>query len=197
GAARVEEGLSNTLIILSSVWKGQLEVDKEFAETPEIECDADELNQVWTNLLTNAWQAMKGQSEARIQVSTEYYPDGYSDRESAWQAFVGEVQGPCVCVKICDNGPGIPAEYLEKIWDPFFTTKDQGEGSGLGLSIVRRIVEEHGGAVGVRSARGTEFCVLLPLKQNETNIKKKEGSDRDGAEWKRSERAGGMPRKFQ
>ncbi|MBU45033.1 MAG: hypothetical protein CMN76_17610 [Spirochaetaceae bacterium] len=159
GAARVEEGLNNTLIILSSVWKGQLQVQRDLQETPEIECDADELNQVWTNLLTNAWQAMKGQQDATITVRSRYLENAetrikemYESRPGLVSAAVGELKGPAVCIFIEDNGPGIPADHIEKIWDPFFTTKDQGEGSGLGLSIVRRIVEEHGGAIGVRSA---------------------------------------------
>ncbi|MCB1171243.1 MAG: hypothetical protein KDK25_12945, partial [Leptospiraceae bacterium] len=228
GAARVEEGLNNTMIILSSVWKGHVTVEKEFQDTPEVECDADELNQVWTNLLTNSWQAMRGQSDASLFVASHFAEDSAALLESlrkgkeGWDrihfgqenaseatdassagevatcAVVGEIRGPAVCITVRDNGPGIPAEHIEKIWDPFFTTKDQGEGSGLGLSIVRRIVEEHGGAIAVRTApdAGTHFCVLLPLKQDEETIKKKEARNRDLAELKKTERGQSMPFKF-
>lgn len=209
GPAKVEEGLNNTLIILSSVWKGNVNVEKDIQQTPDIECDADELNQVWTNLLTNSWQAMKGQQDATLYVSTRYLEDARSimeevrstDTSRGSSAVVGEVSGPGVCVTIRDNGPGIPSEHIEKIWDPFFTTKDQGEGSGLGLSIVRRIVEEHGGAVAVRTGLkadggGTQFCVILPREQDEETLKKKEVRSRELAELKREERGQSMPFKF-
>lgn len=206
GAAPVEEGLSNTLIILSSVWKGQLQVNRNLGETPEIECDADELNQVWTNLFTNSWQALQGQSDAQITVSTRFLKDATSDLleehrsgNGVVAALVGTVKGPAVCVTIEDNGPGIPAAHIEKIWDPFFTTKDQGEGSGLGLSIVRRIVEEHGGSIGVRSRTtdntGTRFTVALPLHQGEDMVRKKEARGRELSQIRNDSR-NSMPFKF-
>tara|TARA_B100001939_G_scaffold348203_1_gene373953 strand:- start:44953 stop:46935 length:1983 start_codon:yes stop_codon:yes gene_type:complete len=207
GAASVEEGLSNTLIILSSVWKGQLDVHRELSETPEIQCDADELNQVWTNLLTNSWQALQGQQGAQITVASHFSEQPveelrkeHSNGPGLVAALVGELNGPAVIVTIEDNGPGIPADHVEKIWDPFFTTKDQGEGSGLGLSIVRRIVEEHGGAIGVRSktgeAHGTRFSVALPLVQDEATVRKKEARNRELQDMQKDSRASSMPFKF-
>ena len=207
GAAHVEEGLSNTLIILSSVWKGQLEVIRNLNETPEIQCDADELNQVWTNLLTNAWQAMQGQAGARITVASHYseqpvqeMQDSHARQPGIVTALVGDLSGPAVIVTIEDNGPGIPADHVEKIWDPFFTTKDQGEGSGLGLSIVRRIVEEHGGSIGVRSRsgedHGTCFSIALPLSQDEATVRKKEARNREISDMQKENRSSSMPFKF-
>ncbi|MEQ9366766.1 MAG: ATP-binding protein [Leptospirales bacterium] len=154
--ADVVEGIENTLIIMSSVMKTDVAVERVFGEIPQIVCNPDELNQVWTNLLTNAYQAMKDQSDGRIRIRT--CTTDFGDR-------------PAVLVEIQDNGPGIPPAVLSKIWDPFFTTKDQGEGSGLGLGIVQGIVEKHKGKIEVDSftedgpdaarRRGTSFRVTL------------------------------------
>ncbi|MCR9143074.1 MAG: ATP-binding protein [bacterium] len=159
--ADVVEGIENTLIIMSSVMKTEVTIERSFGEIPQIVCNPDELNQVWTNLLTNAYQAMKDQSDARIRIRTAL------------------VEGGAVLVEIQDNGPGIPPAVLSKIWDPFFTTKDQGEGSGLGLGIVQGIIEKHKGKIEVISytaddvanqqaqaevARGTVFRVTLPIE---------------------------------
>ncbi len=157
--ADVHEGIENTLIIMSSVMKTEVAIERNFGQIPQITCNPDELNQVWTNLLTNAYQAMKDQSDGRIRIRTE----------------VAETGGrPAVLVEIQDNGPGIAPEVLTKIWDPFFTTKDQGEGSGLGLGIVQGIIEKHKGKIEVQShvesdssggvERGTSFRVLLPVE---------------------------------
>lgn len=156
--ADVAEGIENTLVILSSVMKTEVTVEREFAELPPIVCNPDELNQVWTNLLTNAYHALQGQggTDARIRIATE----------SATLA-----DEPAIAVQIQDNGPGIAPETLPRIWDPFFTTKDQGEGSGLGLGIVQGIIEKHRGRITVESCtegdanmerqRGTCFTILL------------------------------------
>jgi signal transduction histidine kinase len=98
---------------------------------------------VWTNLLDNAADAAGDGGEIRIRTSLM---DG------------------AVCVEITDSGPGIPPEVQERIWDPFFTTKAVGQGTGLGLDIVRRIVAKHHGDVRLDSAPGnTRFSVRLPL----------------------------------
>jgi signal transduction histidine kinase len=102
-----------------------------------------ELNQVWTNLIHNAIQAMDGQGEILIET----------------RAQGGEVE-----VAIQDNGPGIPPEIAARIFEPFYTTKAKGEGTGLGLSISARIVEKHGGKITVDSRPGrTRFEVRLPV----------------------------------
>lgn len=102
----------------------------------------DELSQVWTNIITNALQAInyQGRMEVRLAEADER-----------------------VSVSIIDNGPGIPPDIQEKIFDPFFTTKRQGEGTGLGLDICRRIIEKHNGRILLTSEPGhTEFKILLP-----------------------------------
>ena len=102
-----------------------------------------ELNQVWTNIIDNAIDAMRGKGELRVRT---YREDG------------------CVVVEIGDNGPGISAEVEAHIFEPFFTTKKVGEGTGLGLDTVQRIVRRHQGNVQVESKPGdTRFQIYLPL----------------------------------
>ena len=109
-----------------------------------------ELNQVWTNLIDNAIDALAEQAKAsRGQITIHTARDG---------AFV--------LVDIIDNGPGVPPEIKGRIFDPFFTTKPVGEGTGLGLDTVYRIVRQHGGDVRVDSHPGeTHFQVRLPISQ--------------------------------
>lgn len=141
--ANIVEGLETTLVILHNQLKYGIEVVRNFSEIPMVICNQDELNQVWTNLIQNAVQALKG--TGRIEISV--FPSG--DR---------------VIVQIEDNGPGIPQKIQDRIWDPFFTTKDQGEGTGLGLGIVKGIVEKHKGRISLTSVPGkTTFRVELPV----------------------------------
>ena len=138
----VREGLEDTLTILNHKLKGTSVKRKYDDDLPKIWANAGELNQVWTNLIDNAADALGGRG--RIVV----------------RAF-GEEDG--VTVQIIDDGPGIPPEVRGRIFDPFFTTKEVGEGTGLGLDIVRRVVAGHGGVVSVDSKPGqTRFTVLLP-----------------------------------
>jgi steroid delta-isomerase-like uncharacterized protein len=138
----VREGLEDTLTILDHRLKGT-SVEREYDDDlPKIWANAGELNQVWTNLIDNAADALGGRG--RIVV----------------RAFRGE---DGVTVQIVDDGPGIPPEVRGRIFDPFFTTKEVGEGTGLGLDIVRRVVAGHGGMVSVASKPGeTRFTVGLP-----------------------------------
>ena len=102
-----------------------------------------EINQVWTNLLDNAFDAI-GEG-GRVEVATR-------------------VEGALVCVRITDDGSGIPAEAQERIFEPFYTTKDPGQGTGLGLDIAHRIVAQHEGRITVESEPGrTAFEVCLPI----------------------------------
>lgn len=140
----IHHGLENTLIMLRYRLKQGVEVRLDFDRTlPRVCAHGSELNQVWTNLIDNAVDAMNGKGELRIRTAREL------DR---------------VLVEIADNGPGIPSEILDHIFEPFFTTKGLGNGTGLGLETVRRIVRNHGGEITVDSAPGdTRFQVRLPL----------------------------------
>jgi signal transduction histidine kinase len=110
--------------------------------------DPQQLGQVFMNLIINAADALDSQGRGTLTVGTRF------DRECT--SVVGFVE---------DDGPGIPQQHLEKVFDPYFTTKPQGKGTGLGLSIVRSIVEAHGGQVVVRSTPGEGTLVefVLPL----------------------------------
>ncbi len=140
----VREGLESTLTILAHKLKKGVAVKKEYAEgLPRICANGGELNQVWTNIVDNAVDAMRGYGNLKVKTSRD---DGH------------------VLVEIADDGPGIPREAKNRIFEPFFTTKGVGEGTGLGLDIVRRIVAGHGGEIRVDSAPGkTTFKVRLPI----------------------------------
>ncbi len=142
----VHEGLENTLLILGHKLKG-IEVHREYAkDLPRIEAYGSELNQVWTNLIDNAADALHG--KGRISIRTA--------RQEEW-----------VVVEIADNGPGIPAGVRERVFDAFFTTKPPGKGTGLGLNISYNIVVgRHKGDIKLESEPGrTCFQVWLPVPQ--------------------------------
>ena len=146
----VHEGLDNTLLILRHKLKAGVTVVKEYtADLPRIEAYASELNQVWTNILDNAVDAMDGKGEIRIRTYLE---------------------GQDVAVEMTDNGPGMPDEIRSRIFDAFFTTKPVGVGTGLGLHITYNIVvNQHHGQISVQSKPGeTTFRVLLPVKLDRT-----------------------------
>jgi signal transduction histidine kinase len=140
----IHHGLENTLIMLRHRLKHGVQVKLDFDRTlPRVCAHGSELNQVWTNLIDNAVDAMDGKGELRIRTAREL---------------------DYVLVEIVDNGPGIPPKILDHIFEPFFTTKGVGHGTGLGLETVRRIVREHGGEITVESAPGaTRFEVRIPL----------------------------------
>lgn len=145
----VHEGLENTLVILQHKLKQGITVKREYAPNlPRIEAYASELNQVWTNIIDNAIDAMGGKGELYLRTSK-------SDDDE-------------VIVEITDHGPGIPENILPRIFEPFFTTKPPGKGTGLGLHISHDIVtNKHHGQLTVESQPGkTTFKVTLPVKIN-------------------------------
>ncbi len=142
----IRAGLDNTLVILRPKLKTGITVTRDYQpDLPEIEAYGSELNQVWTNILDNAIDAMGGQGEIRIR------------------AYVRDTD---VVVEICDDGPGMPPEIRERIFEPFYTTKPPGSGTGLGLHISHNVVARHGGRIDIRSRPGeTCFEVVLPLER--------------------------------
>jgi signal transduction histidine kinase len=138
----VHESIDLALTILSNKLKHRVQVERCYGDVPRIRCYASDLSHVWINLIHNAIQAIAEEGEIRI----ETFPVGDS-----------------VGIKITDNGPGIPPAILDRIFDKNFTTKPQGEGTGLGLYIVRQIVAKHGGTIDVSSHPGqTTFEIQLP-----------------------------------
>lgn len=143
----IHVGIRNTLIMLNyKLKKGNIKVTEDFdLELPPVKAMVGELNQVWTNLIDNAIDALESQPEAELTLITR------RDKEF-------------VKVTVCDNCPGVPAEIRSKIFDPFFTTKSVGKGTGLGLDVVNRIVRQHRGTVTLHSQPGrTEFVVCFPF----------------------------------
>ncbi|MFY7803034.1 MAG: response regulator [Limnoraphis robusta] len=142
--ANIIEGIETVLTLYQNYIKQGIDVIRDYPDSlPAILCYPDELNQVWTNLIHNALQAMNYQGTLTINVINQ------SDR---------------VLIQITDNGGGISPEIQSKIFEPFFTTKPAGQGSGLGLDIVKKIIEKHKGTIEVKSVpRETTFTVCLPI----------------------------------
>lgn len=139
----VQEGLENTLAIFGYKLKKGIRLERDYAPLPRISAYGSELNQVWTNLIDNALDAMGESGTLRIRTASE---------------------NGSVLVEIGDTGPGIPKELQGKIFDSFFTTKEAGKGTGMGLEMVRQIVQHHGGSIRVESEPGnTRFQVRLPI----------------------------------
>lgn len=140
----ITEGIDTVLTLYHHQLKHGIEVVKQYDDVPAIPCHRDELHQVWTNLIHNAIYAMERKGRLDIRVSQE---DGQ------------------VVARITDSGKGIPDEIQSRVFEPFFTTKPAGEGSGLGLDIVRKIVEKHHGSISFESQPGnTTFCVKFPVQ---------------------------------
>jgi len=157
----LHEGLNDTLVLLQNRIEDGVTVRREFVpDLPKIEAHGRELNQVWTNIIDNAIQAMGGAGDLTLRTSVE---DGW------------------VVVEIADTGSGIASDARSRIFDPFFTTRPPGAGTGLGLSISHSIVvEKHGGTIEVHSTPGdTRFRVRLPLKRD-APLQRVDGSLRRG-----------------
>lgn len=141
--ADLREGIESTLTLLDHSLR-DIVVECKFGDVPAVPVYVDELNQVWTNLIQNAVQAMSGRGQLVIETAVE---DGRA------------------VVRVIDDGPGIPEGVMSSIFEPFFTTKPKGQGSGLGLGISRQIVLKHDGEMWCKSRPGhTCFEVRLPLE---------------------------------
>lgn len=146
--ADLHEGLESTLTLAAHLLRNRVEVVRDYGELPQVDCFANQLNQVFLNMIVNAAQAIEGPGTITLRTR--------------------RVEGPPaarVCIEIQDSGSGIEPGNLRRIFDPGFTTKGVGVGTGLGLAISYRIVRNHGGEIEVDSAigRGTTFRILLPL----------------------------------
>ena len=148
--ANITEGIDTVLTLYHYQIKHGVEVVRNYGtDLPSVLCYPDELNQVWTNLLHNALQAMGNKGVLKIDVKH---------------------QDNAISVSITDNGPGIPPEIMPRIFEPFFTTKPPGEGTGLGLDIVLKIIEKHQGKLQVESVPGqTKFTISLPIEITDGN----------------------------
>ncbi|MCH8305711.1 MAG: PAS domain-containing protein [Candidatus Marinimicrobia bacterium] len=149
--------LDKTLNLLSfKLKKGRVKLNKKYGDEPVIvSANPGQLEQVFTNLCINAIDAMQVNEGGILEIEVNVVDGGSSEKNAG-----------CVQVKFTDNGPGIPEEIRETIFEPFYTTKKEGEGTGLGLFITHGIVEKHGGLISVENAaeKGTTFVINLPYK---------------------------------
>jgi two-component system, NtrC family, sensor kinase len=146
--ADLHHGIDSTLNIVANEIKYKADVKKDYGQLPEIECLPSQINQVVMNLLVNAAHAM-GPERGTITVATG------ADGDTVW-------------FSVADTGCGIPRESLSRIFDPFYTTKPVGKGTGLGLALSYGIIQKHRGSIEVQSevGRGTTFRVVLPVRQH-------------------------------
>lgn len=145
----VVAGIEATLNLIAPLWKGRIEIERDFdADVPPLWGNAGHIHQVFMNILTNAAQAIGGPGTIRIRVARGADP----------------ARGPVVTIAVSDTGQGIAPDVIEHITDPFFTTKEVGEGTGLGLWITDSIIRAHGGTLTCESelGRGATFTVTLP-----------------------------------
>ena len=152
----VQAGLDSTLMLANHMLKNKVEIRKDYGDVPNIIGSPSQINQVFLNIISNAVQAMPERAEPNIITLRTALEDDQTLR-----------------VEIQDNGNGIPNDVLPKIFDPFFTTKAIGQGTGMGLSISYKIIQEHGGKllVDTEAGIGTVFTILLPIKAAEPAVK--------------------------
>lgn len=151
--ADLNEGIQSTLVLLKNMLSDNIEVIKELGDIPQIECYPGKLNQVFMNVMSNSIQAIHQKPI----------------KEKNTLTIKSFVCGENVCVSIEDTGIGMTPEVKAKVFEPFFTTKDVGEGTGLGMSIVFKIIESHNGSIEIESevGKGTLVTITLPLKINQ------------------------------
>jgi PAS domain S-box-containing protein len=154
-AADINHAIETTLLVASNEYKYVAKIYTEFSTLPAVVCNIGQLNQVFLNLIVNAAHAVqdagKDAETGEIRISTAHVGDS-------------------AVIRVRDNGCGIPETNLSKLYDPFFTTKEVGRGTGQGLSIARNIVvDKHGGDITAQSlvGVGTEFCISVPLLGND------------------------------
>lgn len=142
----INKGLDSTLNICKHMFKDGIQIVRNYGTVPQIQCAPSQINQVFLNVVTNAVQAMNGKGQLKLNT-----------RSSGGQ----------VAISFEDNGCGMPADVLARVYEPFFTTKAAGKGTGLGMSIAQQIVQEHGGRIQANSqpGKGSQFVITLPVQQ--------------------------------
>lgn len=145
----IHESIDNTLNLLTGEIKNRIQIQKEYGKIPNVKCFASQINQVFMNILSNAVQSIEGNGSIWITTRKTSGADGKE----------------MVSISFQDTGKGMTPQVMEKIFDPFFSTKGVGQGTGLGLSISYGIAQNHGGDILVKSqvGIGTEFIVLIPV----------------------------------
>lgn len=182
GTVHVDDIITHLVAFLGNILKKYIDIEVEESQVrvPAVTGSAQQIQQVFTNILTNAADAMTGKGIVRVKTSLCSGLDVRSMMKSTEQhcALSDEEldpyltdEGTFVSVQFTDNGPGIPDEVMAHIFNPFFTTKPADKGTGLGLSICRTIIERHRGNILVRrdEGQGTTFTVLLPAERGKSS----------------------------
>jgi len=165
----VRDGVENTLTVFHNQLKHGIQVNRHYENVSRITCNPGELNQIYSNLIVNSVHAMQGKGVIDIFVrerSLDTYldPKNVQDDNKLEAALGDKKENRHVLITLQDSGPGIPPELQSKIFDPFFTTKAPGEGTGLGLGIIRNVVLKHHGILALSSQAGkTRFTIALPV----------------------------------
>jgi signal transduction histidine kinase len=154
--ADINEALQTTLLVCRNEYKYVAEIVLELADLPAVTCNIGELNQVFLNLIINAAHAI----EEKVAGSGEQGQITISTR----------LDGADVVIEFADDGPGIAPALRDRIYEPFFTTKEVGKGTGQGLALARATVERHAGSLECISTlgEGTTFSIRLPSGQSST-----------------------------
>jgi PAS domain S-box-containing protein len=156
--ADLNEAIETTLAVCRNEYKYAAEIVLDLGALPPVLCNIGELNQVFLNLIINAAQAIEEKNAGTEELGTI--------------RIATRLEGDDAIVEIADNGPGIPLELQDRIYEPFFTTKEIGKGSGQGLALARTTIEQHSGALECTSApgAGTTFTLRLPVKPPANDI---------------------------
>ena len=170
-SANLHEGIDTTLMILSHRLKANsdrpaIKIIKKYGELPNIECYPGQLNQVFMNLIANAIDALEESNVGKTYKQIESNPNAITISTSVDKSS-GELTNCTVKIRIADNGIGMPKHIKEKLFSPFFTTKAEGKGTGLGLPICHDIVtKKHRGSLECFSSpgMGTEFAIVIPAR---------------------------------
>lgn len=151
--ANLNEGLDSTLIIVNNMLS-KINVVKQYDDLPLVNCYPGKLNQVFLNIISNAVYAIQ---------------EKFKDEEGGELKIVTKLDHNHVIISIADNGTGMSAETKHKIFDPFYTTKDVGQGTGLGMSIAFNTIQKHEGSIQVETeiGAGTTFNIILPINEME------------------------------
>jgi signal transduction histidine kinase len=142
----LHQGLESTLVLTRHLYKSRVEIVRDLGDLPPVECRPGQINQIFINLIVNALQAIEGTGTIRIRTRRA---------------------GDRVRVEIQDSGPGMAPETQARLFTPGFTTKPAGQGTGLGLTICKRIARDHDGEITVASrvGEGTTFTLTLPVRR--------------------------------
>lgn len=161
--ADIHKGMDSTINIVNNEIKYKAELVKEYGDLPSVECIPSQINQVILNMLVNAAHAIPERGVITLRTGIM---DKICDKPNETTVILGD----WIWIQISDTGEGMPAEVIQRIFDPFYTTKPIGTGTGLGLSLSYGIIHRHGGEIQVDSepGEGTSFTIWLPIKQKES-----------------------------